>query len=183
MPAIPAIEITRPDINDFDEITQLFDITIRHTFKREGIEELYPDEIEDEINSHINLLKHDFASDGHDEYYLIARLNEKIVGTICVGQPNKIIAEHLKIKRDKIPEIKSVYVFPEYQRTGVGSILFDNIIATLNKNEISEFCLDCGFKDAQEYWKNKLGEPQLVLKNFYSLNAHHMIWRKQIADI
>ena len=175
--------ISRPHKADELEICDLFSFIIKDTFKQDGIDKSHVDEIEIEIKNQVETLKKDFASSGSEEYFLIAKEGTKILGTIAFGQPNELIKNSLKIDIENIPEIKSVYVHPDYQSMGIGSFLFKEILIRLYKKNIIEYCLDCGYKKAQLFWINKLGEPAVVIKNYYGINLHHMIWSCKIKEM
>jgi GNAT superfamily N-acetyltransferase len=170
------LNISNPKTEDREALKAHFIKTITDTFEKENIEDA-EEMIQVEVNEQIETLERFFHTNTKQEYYLIARYQQQIVGTIALGKPNQLIIEHLKIKADKIPEIKSVYVAPNYQKKGVGSSLFQAIQKELSDLAISEYCLDCGYGNAQAYWIKKLGKPQIILIDHWSPGNHHMIWR------
>lgn len=174
------MEITRPTKDDLIEIENLFSETIENTFKHEKINLSHAADIEPEIKNNIRFLEIDFNSCGKDEYFLIAKIENKIVGTIAFGSVNEIIRSNLDIGLINIPEIKSAYILPNYQSLGVGSKLFKEILKKLCVNKIENFCLDCGYKSSQGFWIQKIGEPTVVLEHYFGKDAHHMIWKCDI---
>jgi GNAT superfamily N-acetyltransferase len=174
------IIVTRPTGKDLIEIENLFLGTIKDTFKREGIDLSHSSDIKPEIKNCTDTLKRDFQSNGQDEYFLIAQINNKIAGTIAYGSVNNIIRNNLDIDFNNIQEIKSAYILPEFQRIGVASKLFKKILIKLHKNKTEEFCLDCGFTISQNFWIKKIGQPTKILKNYFGKDAHHMIWKSKI---
>lgn len=86
------IEIRRPQIEDSEELNQFFSIVINDTFAREGLSELH-DDIENEIETKKQYLKHDLDSNGKSRYFLIAvdKKCNKIVGTIEYGYASELI--------------------------------------------------------------------------------------------
>ncbi|MBD3297127.1 MAG: GNAT family N-acetyltransferase [candidate division Zixibacteria bacterium] len=177
------VTIVRPKLADKDAVCSLFIHTIGHAFKREGIAVLHASDIEREITEQINTLQRDLDSNGRDEYFLIARAGDKVVGTAAYGPANTIIRDNLSVDVATTPEIKSVYVLPEYQCQGIGTQLLQAIRKRIQDDGITDFCLDSGYTSAQRYWTNRLGEPQVVLNDYWGTNAHHMIWRRRVADV
>lgn len=169
-------KIQKPKKEDLNQIDELFEITIRDTFSKEKI----VDPLNEDANSEIKVLKNALriylAPNSTKGVFLIAKSENKVLGTIAYGKPNHLIQENLKINNVNTPEIKSVYVLPDYQNKGIGTQLFQKILITLKENNIKDFCLDSGYKRAQLYWKKKLGTPQCILKDYWSKGNDHMIW-------
>jgi len=176
------MKITRPKKEDEKEILELFETTIKKAFKDEGIKE---DEqgMKEEIVSKKQSLKKDFQTNGRERYFLIAKKDNKIVGTVSFGKSNDLINKITNNEYKDIWELATVYVLPEYQGKGIGKKLFNSIILSMMARGIEEFCLDSGYKKARDHWTKKLGKPTIVEKNFWGKNAHHMIWKRKIEDI
>lgn len=174
------IVIKRPQISEIEEISSLFIETIQDNFKYEGIEITFASGMQREIENQINLLKLDLDSNGKDDCFYIAHFQDKIVGTIALGKASSIIQDNYQTVNKNIPEIKSVYVLPQYQGQGIGAQLFQHILRLLQHKGIKEFYLDSGYKRAQEYWRKKLGDPVKILSDFWAKDAHHMIWHCQV---
>ncbi len=79
-------------------------------------------------------------------------------------------------------EIGTVFILPEYQRKGIGSLLLHTMFLTLLSRGITEFCLDSGYRKAQSIWTKKFGEPSHVLKDYWGESSDHMIWKKSLHD-
>lgn len=176
------MKITRPKKENEQEILNLFETTIKKAFKDEGIEE---DEqgMKEEIESKKQSLNKDFNTNGKERYFLIAKADSKIVGTISFGKSNDLINKITKNEYKDIWEIATVYVLPEYQGKSIGKKLFNSIILSMMARGIEEFCLDSGYKKARDHWTKKLGDPNFIAKNYWGENAHHMIWKRKIEDI
>jgi len=176
------IEIRRPCAQDVKELNVFFDLVIKDTFAKEGIEDM-SDEIESEIrekNIHIN---DDFESNGEKRYFLLAISDGKIIGTIEYGPANDMIIKCTEGKYKNIVEIGTVFVHPEYQKQGIGTLMLNSIYAALQKRNIKEFCLDSGYTRAQKIWKKKFGEPDYIMKNYWAEGVDHMIWKRSISDV
>jgi len=176
------IEIRRPQIEDREQLQQFFQYTITDTYIKEGIEHLKED-LKNEIHSKMVLLEEDFNSNGEKYYLLIAFDGETIVGTIGYGYSNDLVNETTNDEFRKTIEIGTVYVHPEYQRKGIGKLLFSKILQELKVKGIEEFCLDSGYRLAQAYWRQKLGDPDYLLKDFWGEGSNYMIWRRKVKDV
>jgi len=176
------LKIERPKVNDLQEIHQLFSITVNNNFKQEALSDQSGSLQESIVEGLVKLLKQDFKSQGKKEFHLIAKSQDLIIGIIAFGKPNPIILEHLNFDSAKTPEIKSVYVLPDFQNKGIGNLLLGNILKCLRKRNYGAFCLDSGYINAQRYWTRKLGAPTRILDQYWTPKNHHMIWQVNMED-
>lgn len=176
------IEIRRPGYDDIEELNQFFTMVLMDTFAKEGLAYM-TDEIEKEIEDKKIYLNEDIESNGEKRYFLIALDNEKIIGTIEYGPTGKLVINCTDGELKGVVEVGTVFVHPAYQKQGVGTIMLNMIYLTLLNRNIKEFCLDSGYKNAQKVWKKKFGEPNYILKDFWSEGYDHMIWRKLTSDM
>ncbi|CAM4165117.1 GNAT family N-acetyltransferase [Bacillus paramycoides] len=178
------VAIRRPNSNDLDELYLFFRMVITNTYKDEGLSQLLDDK-ENEINTKKQYLKNDFDSNGENRYFLLAidTSNEKIIGTIEVGPASTLINSCTGDVLKNLYEIGTVFVLPEYQRKGIGSLLLNAMYLTLLSRGITEYCLDSGYKKAQSIWTKKFGEPSYILKDYWGESSDHMIWKKSLHDI
>ncbi|MCB0501454.1 MAG: GNAT family N-acetyltransferase [Bacteroidetes bacterium] len=174
------IKIRRPTLEDASAIYQLFDITVKDTFRQEGIVEQFEEQTSTEIDALCSQLQLDLISNGQSNYFLIAINNNAIVGTITYGPAGSLITEHLDVDLSQTPEVKCVYVLPEYQNKGIATQLFKHILQALKNKNYTSYCLDSGYRQAQQYWAKKLGLPTDVLKNYWPNGNDHMIWLQKI---
>ncbi len=174
------IELLKPSLHNFEEVKSLFSQTVADNFKKEGNFESHKVDLKQEVDALIANVAHSIRTQGEKEYYLLASIEGTIVATIAYGKANSIIQDHLPGVNANIPEIKSVYILPRYQRKGIGTFLFAKIQARLVDQGIQGFYLDCGYSQTQPFWKKKLGEPVLVLKDYWGPNADHFIWEVAI---
>lgn len=176
------IEISRPKLEDEELINEFFEIAIRDTFERNGISDL-ADTIAEEIKDKRRRLNQDIESDGKNRYFLIAKEDEKIVGSIEYGPSNDLIISCTNGELKDLVEIGTVFVHPNYQKKGIGSKLLNLIFKELKGNSIKEFCFDSGYKTAQKIWNKKFGNPEYHLKNYWGEGADHMVWRISVEDV
>lgn len=178
------VEIRRPRIEDIEELNQFFSTTIKDTFAREGLSGLL-DDIENEIENKKQYLKCDFDSNGRNRYFLIAvdkRCN-KVIGTIEYGPASELINICTDGALKELNEVGTVFILPEYQRCGIGTLFLNIIFLTLLNRGIKEFCLDSGYTNAQKIWKKKFGEPDYLLKDYWGKGCDHMIWKRRTDDM
>ncbi len=178
------VTIRRPNSNDIDELNLFFCIVITNTFKNEGLSHLL-DDIKNEINSKKQYLKNDLDSNGENRYFLLAidTNNDRIIGTIECGPVSTLINSCTSGVLKDLYEIGTVFILPEYQRKGIGSLLLNAMFLTLLSRGITEYCLDSGYKKAQSIWTKKFGEPSYVLKDYWGESSDHMIWKNSLHDI
>ncbi|KAB2334543.1 GNAT family N-acetyltransferase [Cytobacillus depressus] len=176
------IEIRRPTLDDTTELNHFFRIVITDTFLKEGIGHMLED-IENEITSKEKYLHTDFESNGEKRYFLIASNGDQIIGSIEIGPASELINHCTNHALQELLEVGTVFVHPDFQRKGIGSMLLNAMYFTLRNRGIEEFCLDSGYTASQKIWKKKFGEPQYLLKNYWGEENDHMIWRVKLNDL
>ncbi|TDL80444.1 N-acetyltransferase [Peribacillus frigoritolerans] len=175
------IEIRRPKMEDMDELNRFFSKVIRDTFEKEGISEMVGD-MKDEMACKIQYLKTDLESNGENRYFLIGLDGKEIVGSIEYGPVSELIVSCTDGAFSRLSEIGTVFVHPDYQKRGIGTLLLNVMLLTLQNRGISEFCLDSGYSSAQKVWKKKFGEPDYFLQNYWGEGCDHMIWKRNSDD-
>ncbi|MBS4172726.1 GNAT family N-acetyltransferase [Bacillus sp. FJAT-49736] len=178
------ILIRRPNHNDIEELHSFFTKVIKDTFAKEGISELV-DDMEEEIASKKSYLDEDLQSNGEKRYFLVAHDAEctKIIGTIEYGPSSELIQNCTNGALKDSYEIGTVFVDPDHQKRGIGTLLLNVMLITLEAKGIKEFCLDSGYGIAQKVWKEKLGKPDYCLKDYWGEGSDHMIWKRGTKDI
>lgn len=174
--------ITRPTPADRDLIRQLLEETLRDTFRREGIDRSHADDLIKEIDAQAALIERDLNSNGTEVHFLVARTEQTIVGTAAFGPANRIIRAHLDIDHNLVPEVKAVYIRPSHQGHGVGTRLFREILTRLHQRATEQFVLDSGYRAAQAFWHQRLGEPTVRVRDYWEPGADHHVWHRAIAD-
>ena len=177
------IIIRPPQTKDLQQIHEIFSVTIKDNFKAEGITDPSDEMANTEIEVLKSTLKKYFDSKGTEERFLIAATQGKVLGTIAYGKPGQLILENYKIDHSNTPEVKSVYVLPDYQNKGIGKCLFQAILKVLEQNAIKNFCLDSGYKRAQLYWKKRLGNPSCIVPDYWGEDHYHLIWHEKVAEV
>ncbi len=175
------VEIRRPKNIDIEHLHEFFETVITDTFAKEGIEGKLND-IKDEIEIKKEYLESDFKSNGEKRFFLIALYDNKIIGSIEYGPVSKLIDKCTNNAYKGLVEVGTVFVHPDFQRTGVGNALLKAIYHILQRNGIEEFCLDSGYNGAQIIWKRKFGDPDYQFKDYWAIGNDHMIWRIKVSD-
>lgn len=178
------INIVRPNRTHLEELEKLFQSVIKNTFIQDGIWD-DTDWIREEVSKQITFINKDLNSWGADIYFLLAKCEDKIVGTIWYASAsnNEFIKSNLEQDIVWVQEITSVYVLPEYQKKGIGSILLNAILVSLLHKWVSSICLDWGYVQSQKVWTKKFGQPNFVSKNHFGEWLDYMIWYRNISDV
>lgn len=175
------VKIEKASIDDRDAINKFFEIVLRHTFEVNAIAELdwiLNEEIEDKRLC----LEQYYESDGEDRFFLIASMDNKIVSSIEYGLSNKLLNDCTKGELKDMLEVGTVFVHPDYQKRGIGSLMLRSIFDELLSKGIKTICFDSGYKSAQKIWKKKFGEPEYFLKDYWAKDSHHMVWVIDIEE-
>ncbi len=106
------IRISNPIEEDIEEIHSLFQKTVRDNFLRENIPDPTGKLVREEINALEAGLQTHFNGGKEVSGFLIARIQGEVVGTVARGKPSKLITHNVPLDVSQIPEIKSVYVYP-----------------------------------------------------------------------
>ncbi len=176
------IVIRRPEKKDICEIHNLFNLVIEDTFSREGFEELI-EQMDGIFDEKTNYLKEDFASKGVERYFLIAEYENKIVGTIESGPSSKLLIESTNKTYENSIEIGTVFVLPEHQQLGIGSLLLKAMCKKLASENIKEICIQSGYKIAGAVWRKKFGKPTFIVDEYWGEDYDHLVWCNQLSRV
>lgn len=176
---ICGLSILRPAREDLKAVYRVFEVTIPDTMSKEGIELSYAAAAW-EIEHKKRLLDRSFEAP--DMIFLIAKIEELIIGTISFGPCGEDIHKCTKGSFSNIGEMGSLYILPKYQGHGVGSALIGQMASELNRRGVERFCLDSGYRHAQEKWLRKFGETYMTLKDYWGQGYDHMIWLCEVRD-
>lgn len=169
------IQFDIPSEVDRDELYRFYLLTITDTFYKNGINDRKG------ITGEVEKLMKIF--DNGNDVLMLARIEEKIIGTIAYGIINKSVSDTIPEDLLGLKEIKGVYIHPDFQFQGIGSDLWNKMITYLKNADIKKACLDSGYKIAQQYWKKKIGEPTYFMKDYWAEGSHQLIWVFQISDV
>jgi len=131
------IIIRRPQLTDSKELHEFFFLVIADTYEKEGIAKLFEDQ-KNEWETKKSYLKSDLDSQGDERFFWLAIHEEtkKIVGTIEYGIANELIQKNVKEDLLDFPEIGTVFVHPSYQNRGIGTMLLQKMLTTLESNNV-----------------------------------------------
>lgn len=170
------ITIERPDRLDVTSIEALFERVLKDNWLKNGLWDLQA-ELHEEIEVKKTFLALDFDTQGKEKYFLIAKVDETVVGTIEIGDANDTIKACDDELLNQLPEIGTVFVLPEFQGKGIGSKLMEAMSQHLKNERYKGFCIDSGYKSAQGIWLHKFGAPTYLLKDHWGPGLDHMVWK------
>ena len=169
------IYISKLNRENAEEALEVFKRTVPYAFEKEGLKHLTED-INNEVMHKKSLINDALNSKDLDILFLTAKLDDKIIGTISYGPVGEDIRNCTDGDLDKVGEIGSLFVLPEYQGMGVATKLISAMISELNKKDIERFCLDSGYRTAQKIWTKKFGAPYKTVKDYWGPGSIHMVW-------
>ncbi|MGK7377487.1 GNAT family N-acetyltransferase [Planococcus sp. 1R117A] len=163
------------EATDVENADQLFRACMADLLAREGFNDnvLFEEEVR-RLNNAVT----DSFTESENRFYLALQENQ-LIGTIALQNPGNMLKSMIAVEPGQY-EVACVYVHPSNQRQGVGDFLFQNAIKQLNSLGKKTFYLDSGFSSSQLYWLKKLGEPSLLLENYWGTGKHHMVWIKDL---
>ncbi len=172
-PGLLTIHPLTPD--DFPSVCELFRHTITDAFEQEGLASLQ-DDIQSEVDNKQQRAASALNLKNSGLFFLVAKLDGKVVGTISFGPCGEDIRSCTGHQLDDVGELGSLYILPSCQGQGIGAALIKEMLADLRSRGIEEFCLDSGYKRAQQRWLRKFGEPYTVVKDYWGPDSVHMVW-------
>jgi GNAT superfamily N-acetyltransferase len=173
--------IRNPTQADVKSACQVFETSIPDAFEKEGLGFL-KEHIHREIIHKKHLLGVSLDLPGSNIYFLIAKLDGAVVGTISFGTCGEDIKKCTENQIHSVGELGSLYVLPRHQGQGIGSAMINAMVAHLSTQGIDQFCLDSGYKRAQKRWLRKFGVPYKVVKDYWGPDSDHMIWLCKVID-
>ncbi|GAB6108177.1 GNAT family N-acetyltransferase [Fusibacter bizertensis] len=168
--------IVRPQNKDVAAIEVLFERVLEDNWEKNGLWDLESD-LQEEIELKKSFLAMDLSTQGKEKYFLIAKVDGRVVGTIEIGKANETIETCGSEFINELPEIGTVFVLPEFQGRGIGSFMMEAMCQYLKKESYKGFFIDSGYKTAQEIWIHKYGEPTFLLKDHWGPGLDHMVWQ------
>ncbi len=176
------VKLCRPKQSDLPEIKVFFENVITDTFKNEGVGHLH-EFICNEINEKVKYFEEDIKTNGLNRFYLVLKNEKEIIATAGFGPPGPSVLETCDNSITSLNEIGAVFVHPEYQGKGFGSLILNAIHSAALSRGIKQVMLDSGYKKAQIFWTKKLGMPTKIIKDYWDVGVDHMIWVYDIEDI
>ncbi|MBV6686187.1 GNAT family N-acetyltransferase [Bacillus sp. JRC01] len=148
--------IRTPEPIDREALHGFFRLVIEDTYQKEGIDHLVD--------------------------FLVAEKDSQIIGTIEYGPASKLIMTLTNGAYGGIPEVGTVFVHPDHQRIGVGSLVVNAMLLILLGRGVEVFCLDSGYTRAQAVWKKRFGEPDHRFTDHWGEGMDHLIWKRSVRD-
>lgn len=175
------LTISKLTPEDREAANRIFEMSITDAFEQEGLGDLRED-IYQEIEGKRQLVEGSLSRANPDILFLLARLDGAAAGTISFGPCGEDIRVCTGGELNDTGELGSLYVLPQFQGQGVGSALIKSMAAWLEGQGIERFCLDSGYKRAQQRWLRKFGEPYKTVQDYWGLGNNHLIWLCNVKD-
>lgn len=102
-----------------------------------------------------------------------------LLGTIGLMPAGPLAIAHAGAEAADL-EMGCVYVNPVFQRNGVGNFLFHTAREQAKNAAASRFFLDAGFSSSRTYWTKRLGEPSVILQDFWGPDQPHALWVRNL---
>ncbi|MFA5933565.1 MAG: GNAT family N-acetyltransferase [Microgenomates group bacterium] len=175
---IKIIELQPQDINEVKELAAL---VIKDSFHNDGVAHKYKKYLSEEI---IRVQKK-FDQDQKENYYfLIAKENNKVVGTagyaLKIAGPIQLALNQLQLSDKSVVELISFYIHPQHQGKGIGPKLLKALLTHLKQADYQYFSLYTGYQKAKDFWRKKLGEPDVILPKYFEKSLDCHVWVKPI---
>lgn len=174
------IEIATPTSEDQAEIHRLIEKVLKDNWIKNDLM-AFEEGLAEEIEMKKSFIDAFVNGDEDARPFLMARLHGEIVGIIEHGPVNDTIKSCEDEALNRIQEVGTVFVLPEYQGIGVGKKLMAAITQRLAALGETEFCIDSGYKTAQPIWTHLYGEPLYLMKDYWGPGGDHMVWKATIG--
>ncbi len=118
-------------------------------------------------------------------HILMAKEDDQIIGTIGIHSISKSVKEGLQkldYEPNSIVEIVLLYVDPRYQKRGIGTLLYNAILLTLQFSSYHYFAISTAFDKGIAFWTKTLGKARIVLQNYYEDSVDCYVWIKKVED-
>lgn len=172
-----SIAIRTPRPTDRAALHGFFRLVIEDTYRKEGIAHLV-DDMEEEIRYKKSLLQRQ----GEERFFLLAERGAQIIATIEYGPASELIVDLTSGAYRGIPEVGTVFVHPDHQRIGFGTLMVNAMLLILLGRGVETFCLDSGYARAQTVWKKRFGEPDHRFIDHWGEGMDHLIWKRSVRS-
>lgn len=170
-------KLTKKDINKTLELMKATIIDSFLEFKESVEKNKFENLVEGEVNTQKQRLEMD--PELNFPCFYIARNEEEIVGVIGYGPRGKTVEDALQKlnqKEEGMVEVFSAYVSPSLQRQGIGSRLLKTLLDDLKNMSHQHYALYTGYTKGKSFWTNRLGNPSVILKNYFPGNVDCWVW-------
>lgn len=178
-----ALEVTISEMTEIDRESayRVFEVTVPDTFKKEGFGALNK-LMRSVIDHKKSMIDQSLDEENPDTLFLTAKIADEVIGAISFGPCSEDITKCSGGRLDSTGELGSLFILPQHQGKGVGSMLIQALLTRLLESGIEEFCLYSGFKEAQRIWLKKFGEPFITVNDYWGKSVHNMIWLCRTKD-
>lgn len=167
---------------DQAQVNALFEFCITDTFIKENLTHLET-LCQDEIAYKKHLVDDALSENLLGFRFWVAKQQNQVVGIISYGPCGEDIRACTQEALAHLGELGSLYVLPDHQNQGIGSLLIQTVAQELSVLGIDQFVLDSGYQSAQELWKMKFGTPWIQIPDYWGPNMPHCVWLCQTSEV
>lgn len=178
---IDKVTLEVPEEKDRDEMIKLFNVVLKDNWEKNDLMD-FQEGLLHEMETKREYLDAFLNGEDGSRFFLTAKLDGRIIGTIEHGEANETIRSVGDPELNKLQEVGTLFVLPEYQGCGVGNKLIHGISQRLVKLGKSKFCIDSGYITAQKIWTKKYGAPTYFMKDYWGPGGDHMVWVIGLED-
>lgn len=171
--------IVIPQKGDEQQLLHLYTSAMKAAFEAQGegsLTEAIQEEVEVKMEKVLG-----FLNGASDYYYLAAKCDDHIVGTISYGGNKDKVKERFE-ELESAGELGSLYILPEYQSQGIGSTLINGMLQYMAEQGVLSFWFESGFTLAQKRWKRRFGEPYRIMKDHWAPGVDNHLWYCKVSE-
>ncbi len=175
------IQIEKLRVEEVEEVFSLVQRVIEDSFVWEGFNDMGMTDVYD-IELQIQKDRIEEYKKTGMPYFLVAKEDGKIVGTIAYMHPGKAVQMALDEQNkqsESVVEVIASYVDPALQRKGIGAQLLSKLLEELQKTAYVSYAVSTGYKKGMLFWQKQLGDADVVLKGYYG-SIDCFVWIKQL---
>lgn len=176
------IVLLRPKHEDLGALEAFFKLCIHSVMVAEKIENIETF-VNEEVAEKMSFIKNDLDFEGRKHFFLLAKREHEIIGTIAYGPAGPLIDQLSKGAYKAYGEIGSVFVHPKAHNQGIGSLMLNAMYLILLGRGVNTFTLDSGYTIAKKIWTGKLGKPDIIARDHWGEGYDHYVWCRNIDEI
>lgn len=177
------IKINPIQTNDLGLVTTFLREVITDTFRSEGlVGDTYEQIIDSEIAMQANRLQLCLTDPTRNQMFVAFDENQIVAtgGYTTVGDTVTKTLEFADLTFENLCEVDCFYVKPNYQKQGIGRMLFTKTIEALELTNYKHFALSSGYDKGKAFWKKQLGEPTIVMPKYFEGSIDCHVWVKKL---
>lgn len=170
------ITYTQPKLEDKVSLKSHYASVIAHTFMVDGIDD--PEDLQTEIETKYGYI--DCYYRGADTHFIVAKDGKRIIGGVAIYRPNQDVHQLMDGNLDHLYEMGSLYIHPDYQGQGIGSVLIKEMQDYMRAHGATSYCFDAAYTLAIDTWTKRFGTANYIFENYWGEGEPHHIWIVQL---